>query len=198
MIGDVIGKPGRIGRRATAAPAARRARHRLRRPPTARTSPAAWASRVVHRTQPVRRRRRRHHERQPHLGQARDLSRAGPRRAHPAPLNYGETGVPGRGWGIFHAADGSEVAVINAQGRTYMQPNREPVHDARPLLDEGADELPPIRLVDFHCELTSEKNAFGRPPRRARQRGRGHAHPRAHGRRADPAARHGLQSATWA
>jgi len=38
------------------------------------------------------------------------------------PLNYGHDGVPGRGWGIFHAADGSEIAVINAQGRTYMQP----------------------------------------------------------------------------
>jgi len=42
------------------------------------------------------------------------------------PLNYGEVGVPGRGWGIFHAADGSEVAVINLQGRTYMQPSRTP------------------------------------------------------------------------
>jgi metallophosphoesterase (TIGR00282 family) len=29
------------------------------------------------------------------------------------------------------------------------------------LLDGGAMELPPARIVDFHCELTSEKNAFG-------------------------------------
>ncbi len=29
------------------------------------------------------------------------------------------------------------------------------------LLDEGAYEMPPVRVVDFHCELTSEKNAFG-------------------------------------
>jgi hypothetical protein len=29
------------------------------------------------------------------------------------------------------------------------------------LLDSGATELPPLRIVDFHCELTSEKNAFG-------------------------------------
>jgi calcineurin-like phosphoesterase len=29
------------------------------------------------------------------------------------------------------------------------------------LLENGADELPRVRLVDFHCELTSEKNAFG-------------------------------------
>ena len=47
------------------------------------------------------------------------------------PINYGETGVPGRGWGVFHAHDGTEVAVINAQGRTYMAADREPVHDAR-------------------------------------------------------------------
>ncbi|MEA2025325.1 MAG: YmdB family metallophosphoesterase, partial [Chloroflexota bacterium] len=33
------------------------------------------------------------------------------------PLNYGSHGVPGHGWGTFHAADGTEVAVINAQGR---------------------------------------------------------------------------------
>ena len=29
------------------------------------------------------------------------------------------------------------------------------------MLEGGADTLPPVRLVDFHCELTSEKNAFG-------------------------------------
>jgi 2',3'-cyclic-nucleotide 2'-phosphodiesterase len=77
------------------------------------------------------------------------------------PLNYGQQGVPGRGWGIFHAADGSEVAVVNAQGRTYMQPIENPFTTLDVLLDEGADELPPVRLVDFHCELTSEKTAFG-------------------------------------
>ena len=31
----------------------------------------------------------------------------------------------------------------------------------RQLLEEGADELPAVRIVDFHCEITSEKNAFG-------------------------------------
>jgi 2',3'-cyclic-nucleotide 2'-phosphodiesterase len=77
------------------------------------------------------------------------------------PLNYGEQGVPGRGWGIFHAADGSEVAVINAQGRTFMQQIENPFTMLDRLLDESADELPPVRIVDFHCELTSEKNAFG-------------------------------------
>ncbi|MGO9179194.1 MAG: TIGR00282 family metallophosphoesterase [Candidatus Limnocylindrales bacterium] len=77
------------------------------------------------------------------------------------PLNYGHEGVPGRGWGIFHAADGSEIAVLNAQGRTYMQPIENPFTAVRQLLEEGADELPAVRIVDFHCEITSEKNAFG-------------------------------------
>jgi len=77
------------------------------------------------------------------------------------PINYGENGVPGRGWGIFHAHDGTEVAVINAQGRTYMAQIENPFTMLDTLLEDGAMELPPARIVDFHCELTSEKNAFG-------------------------------------
>ena len=77
------------------------------------------------------------------------------------PLNYGEDGVPGRRWGIFQALDGSDLAVINAQGRTYMQPIDNPFTDADRLLEEGVEPLPAVRLVDFHCEITSEKNALG-------------------------------------
>jgi metallophosphoesterase (TIGR00282 family) len=59
--------------------------------------------------------------------------------------------------------DGSHIAVLNLQGRTYMQPIENPFTDADALLDETStpEPLPPIRLVDFHCELTSEKNALG-------------------------------------
>ena len=77
------------------------------------------------------------------------------------PLNYGHDGVPGRGWGLYHALDGSELAVINLQGRTYMQPIENPFLEADRLLEEAGEPLPPIRLVDFHCEITSEKNALG-------------------------------------
>jgi metallophosphoesterase (TIGR00282 family) len=79
------------------------------------------------------------------------------------PHNYGTHEVPGRGWGVYDALDGSQVAVINLQGRTYMQPIENPFTDADALLDEASapEPLPPIRLVDFHCELTSEKNALG-------------------------------------
>ncbi len=77
------------------------------------------------------------------------------------PLNYGTHEVPGRGWGIYQALDGTELAVVNLQGRTYMQPIDNPFTEADRLLDEGSEPLPPIRLVDFHCEITSEKNALG-------------------------------------
>jgi metallophosphoesterase (TIGR00282 family) len=77
------------------------------------------------------------------------------------PHNYGTHEVPGRGWGIFQALDGTELAVINLQGRTFMQPIDNPFTDADRLLDESSEPLPPVRLVDFHCELTSEKNALG-------------------------------------
>ena len=77
------------------------------------------------------------------------------------PLNYGTTGVPGRGWGTYHALDGSEVTVVNLQGRTYMTPIENPFLEADRLLDEASEGLPPVRLVDFHCEITSEKTAMG-------------------------------------
>ena len=42
-----------------------------------------------------------------------------------------------------------------------MQPIENPFTDADRLLDEASEPLPPVRLVDFHCELTCEKNALG-------------------------------------
>jgi metallophosphoesterase (TIGR00282 family) len=77
------------------------------------------------------------------------------------PLNYGTEQVPGRGWGTYQALDGSDLAVINLQGRTFMQPIDNPFTEADRLLDESSEPLPPMRLVDFHCEITSEKTAMG-------------------------------------
>ncbi len=77
------------------------------------------------------------------------------------PLNYGTHEVPGRGWGTYEALDGTDVAVVNLQGRTYMQPIDNPFTEVDRLLDEASEPLPPVRLVDFHCEITSEKNALG-------------------------------------
>jgi metallophosphoesterase (TIGR00282 family) len=77
------------------------------------------------------------------------------------PLNYGTSGVPGRGWSVHQALDGTDLVVINLQGRTYMQPIENPFLVADALFEESGEALPPVRLVDFHCEITSEKNALG-------------------------------------
>ncbi len=77
------------------------------------------------------------------------------------PLNYGSHGVPGRGWGVYEALDGTHLSVVNLIGRTFMQPLDNPFTEADRLLDEASETLPPVRLVDFHCEITSEKNALG-------------------------------------
>ena len=72
MIGDLIGKPGRVAVEALLPRHPRGARHRLRhrqrRERRRRHGPDA-----VDRRRAARRRRGRHHVRQPHLGQARDL-----------------------------------------------------------------------------------------------------------------------------
>jgi metallophosphoesterase (TIGR00282 family) len=76
------------------------------------------------------------------------------------PLNYpGDS--PGRGWLLHHLPDGEAVAVINVMGRVYMNQLDSPFIALDELLDQGAEPLPPVRLVDFHCEITSEKNAMG-------------------------------------
>ena len=50
------------------------------------------------------------------------------------PHNYGTDGVPGRGWGVFEATDGTDVAVLNFQGRTYMIPIENPFTEVGRLL----------------------------------------------------------------
>jgi metallophosphoesterase (TIGR00282 family) len=77
------------------------------------------------------------------------------------PLNYGTHDVPGRGWGVFGALDGTDIAVVNLQGRSAMIPIDNPFLEIDRLIDEASEALPPVRVVDFHCELTSEKNAMG-------------------------------------
>ena len=42
-----------------------------------------------------------------------------------------------------------------------MQPIENPFTTLDGLLEHGANELPPVRVVDFHCEITSEKTALG-------------------------------------
>jgi 2',3'-cyclic-nucleotide 2'-phosphodiesterase len=77
------------------------------------------------------------------------------------PLNYPDD-APGRGWLVHRTAGGAEVAVINAIGRVFMNQLDSPFGALDALLDgASAEPLPPVRIVDFHCEITSEKNAMG-------------------------------------
>jgi 2',3'-cyclic-nucleotide 2'-phosphodiesterase len=76
------------------------------------------------------------------------------------PLNY-PLDAPGRGWLVHRLPGGGAVAVINIMGRVYMNQLDSPFSAMDTLLDEAAEPLPPLRLVDFHCEITSEKNAMG-------------------------------------
>jgi 2',3'-cyclic-nucleotide 2'-phosphodiesterase len=76
------------------------------------------------------------------------------------PINYPDT-APGRGWLVHRTDDGAEVAVINAMGRVFMNQLDSPFTKIDELLDGAAEPLPPARVLDFHCEITSEKNAMG-------------------------------------
>jgi 2',3'-cyclic-nucleotide 2'-phosphodiesterase len=76
------------------------------------------------------------------------------------PLNYPDD-APGRGWLLHTLPDGERVAVINAMGRVFMNQLDSPFTALDSLLDGAAEPLPPLRIVDFHCEITSEKNAMG-------------------------------------
>ena len=76
------------------------------------------------------------------------------------PINYPDD-APGRGWLLHTLPDGERVAIINAMGRVFMNQLDSPFTALDSLLDGAAEELPPLRIVDFHCEITSEKNAMG-------------------------------------
>ncbi len=76
------------------------------------------------------------------------------------PVNYPE-GTPGNGAIVLETAKG-KVAVVNVQGRTFMQP---PLENPFLALDKVLDELDRdclVRFVDVHAETTSEKIATGR------------------------------------
>jgi 2',3'-cyclic-nucleotide 2'-phosphodiesterase len=76
------------------------------------------------------------------------------------PINYPDE-APGRGWLVHRTEAGHEVAVVNAMGRVFMNQLDSPFTRLDELLDSAAEPLPPVRILDFHCEITSEKNAMG-------------------------------------
>ena len=75
------------------------------------------------------------------------------------PANYPPE-LPGQGWIATKARDGTAVAVVNLQGRVHMPATDCPFRKADEIL-QAIDPKIKIRLVDFHAELTSEKEAMG-------------------------------------
>ncbi len=71
------------------------------------------------------------------------------------PLNYPPS-VPGRGYIV-----GSQAVVVNLIGRTFMSNFDCPFRAMDELLAELKPK-PPVIIVDFHAEATSEKMAMGR------------------------------------
>ncbi|HTP89776.1 MAG TPA: TIGR00282 family metallophosphoesterase [Bryobacteraceae bacterium] len=75
------------------------------------------------------------------------------------PANY-PCGLPGSGVTVVRARNGVEVAVINLQGRVHMPVIDCPFHKADEVL-ASLDPAVKVRFVDFHAEVTSEKQAMG-------------------------------------
>lgn len=75
------------------------------------------------------------------------------------PANY-PSETPGKGLFVGEI-NGFKIAVLNLLGRVFMPPN---VDDPFRIADEEINSIPEdvkIRLVDMHCEATSEKYAMG-------------------------------------
>ncbi|GAB4072637.1 TIGR00282 family metallophosphoesterase [Barrientosiimonas marina] len=73
------------------------------------------------------------------------------------PANFPE-GTPGKGM-TFVNLNGTEVAIINAQGRTFLSALDDPFRKMDELISE-AKKRTNIIFVDFHAEATSEKQAM--------------------------------------
>jgi 2',3'-cyclic-nucleotide 2'-phosphodiesterase len=75
------------------------------------------------------------------------------------PANYPPVN-PGRSSYVFQRADGVKAAVLNLQGRVFMEPLDCPFRRADEEVAALAAETPVI-IVDLHAEATSEKQAMG-------------------------------------
>ncbi len=75
------------------------------------------------------------------------------------PANYPAVN-PGRHAYLFQHGNGIKAAVLNLQGRVFMEPLECPFRRADEEIEAMRAETPVI-IVDFHAEATSEKQALG-------------------------------------
>src|SRR5580765_5487438 len=69
-------------------------------------------------------------------------------------------GVPGQGWRVFTASDGTPVGVLNLLGRVFMKEADCPFRVADQAIAAMRSQCKVI-FVDFHAETTAEKMAMG-------------------------------------
>jgi len=75
------------------------------------------------------------------------------------PANY-PPGTPGNGYYIYHVSSIEKLAVLNLQGRIFMQSIDCPFRTADKFIELLSNETNLI-FIDFHGEATAEKIAFG-------------------------------------
>jgi metallophosphoesterase (TIGR00282 family) len=75
------------------------------------------------------------------------------------PANY-PAGAAGQGSTVIQTASGLRVAVLNLEGRVFMNSLECPFRTADREIAK-LKEITPIVLVDFHAEATSEKISLG-------------------------------------
>lgn len=85
-----------------------------------------------------------------------DFIHDAPRLIRPANFSAGQ--VPGQGFTLMKV-NAFEVAVVNLQGRVFMNPSDDPFAVATDLITELRQKTKLV-VVDFHAETTSEKEAF--------------------------------------
>lgn len=73
------------------------------------------------------------------------------------PANFPENN-PGKGM-IYVKINEYEVAIINLQGRIFLDPHDNPFEKVNELIQE-AKKRTNLIFIDFHAEATSEKQAF--------------------------------------
>ncbi len=78
------------------------------------------------------------------------------------PLNY-PAGTPGKGAGLYEAANGKQVLVVLAMGQVGMHPILDSPFTAveRELAACPLREMADAIVIDMHAEATSEKAAMG-------------------------------------
>jgi metallophosphoesterase (TIGR00282 family) len=77
------------------------------------------------------------------------------------PINF-PAGTPGRGVAMIEAKNGARVLVINAMGRIFIDPLDDPFAAIERELSACALKRDVDAIViDFHAEVTSEKQAMG-------------------------------------